>query len=79
MSGPSVPALEGALAPTLFKIINGSPTPEELAAVAALVAALAATRPTAGTAGPAAPAETGPAARWDHSDILPPTSWAARA
>ncbi|WP_330301216.1 acyl-CoA carboxylase subunit epsilon [Streptomyces sp. NBC_00503] len=73
MFGTSVPALEGPLAPTLFKIIKGSPTQEQLAAVATLLTVLAALP----DARPEAPAEPGPAARWDRSEILPPASWAA--
>ncbi|MCB5183443.1 acyl-CoA carboxylase epsilon subunit [Streptomyces antimicrobicus] len=74
MSGRhTAPALEGPLAPTLFKIINGRPTPEELAAVAALVAALT-SRHTDGDAAPAADA-----ARWERPGLLPPASWQAPA
>ncbi|MBW5481639.1 acyl-CoA carboxylase subunit epsilon [Streptomyces bambusae] len=72
--------MEGPLAPTLFKIINGRPTPEELAAVAALVAALTA-RQEAGHAGYAGcgggdDAE-GRSARWQRPELLPPASWQA--
>ncbi|MFE9635266.1 acyl-CoA carboxylase epsilon subunit [Streptomyces sp. NPDC006463] len=75
MPGTPLPAVESPLAPALFKIINGRPTPEELAAVAALLTALV---PPPAVAGRDAPADPGPSARWDRSDILPPTSWAAR-
>ncbi|WP_328930637.1 acyl-CoA carboxylase subunit epsilon (plasmid) [Streptomyces sp. NBC_00190] len=70
MSGTTAPALDGPLAPSLFKIINGRPTPEELAVVAALVTVLTARAPE--------PAPTEQAARWDRSELLPPSSWAAR-
>ncbi|WP_329448395.1 acyl-CoA carboxylase subunit epsilon (plasmid) [Streptomyces sp. NBC_01426] len=73
MSGTSAPALQGPLAPPLFTIISGSPTPEELAAVTALLTLLT----TPPDTGPAGPAEPGPAARWDRSDLPPPASWAA--
>ncbi|MEU9305150.1 acyl-CoA carboxylase subunit epsilon [Streptomyces sp. NPDC048269] len=70
MSGTTAPALEGPLAPALFEIINGSPTPEELAAVAALLTVLTTRSPE-----PVPPEP--PAARWDRSELLPPSSWAA--
>ncbi|MEU9031359.1 acyl-CoA carboxylase epsilon subunit [Streptomyces sp. NPDC048383] len=70
-AGPATPVLDGPLAPALFKVINGRPTPEELAAVAALIAAL-----TAAHDGPARPAADR-AAPWQPSGLLPPASWQA--
>ncbi|MET9607001.1 acyl-CoA carboxylase epsilon subunit [Streptomyces sp. NPDC006512] len=67
----ATPVLDGPLAPALFKVINGRPTPEELAAVAALIAALTAAHE--GTAHPAAD-RTAP---WQPSPLLPPASWQA--
>ncbi|WP_153461205.1 acyl-CoA carboxylase subunit epsilon [Streptomyces kaniharaensis] len=72
MSGETVPVLEGPLGPALIRVISGSPTPEELAAVAVL---LSTRTPTADRDRAAPP----PAARWEAGDILPPASWAARS
>ncbi|MFJ4283504.1 acyl-CoA carboxylase epsilon subunit [Streptomyces massasporeus] len=75
MSGkPAAPALGGPLAPALFRVVNGSPTPEELAAVAALVAAIMADADRSGPApGPRTPT------RWHRPEAPPPASWQARA
>ncbi|MFF4324419.1 acyl-CoA carboxylase epsilon subunit [Streptomyces sp. NPDC001568] len=70
-AGAATPVLDGPLAPALFKVINGRPTPEELAAVAALIAAL-----TAAHHGPAR-ATADRAAPWQPSGLLPPASWQA--
>ncbi|MGW2255865.1 acyl-CoA carboxylase epsilon subunit [Kitasatospora sp. NPDC001660] len=70
MSGETASVLEGPLGPALFRVISGSPTPEELAAIAVLL----------GTRGRGrdASADPAPAARWEASGVLPPASWAAR-
>ncbi|MFE0100175.1 acyl-CoA carboxylase subunit epsilon [Streptomyces sp. NPDC059009] len=65
------PALEGPLAPTLFKVIHGSPTPEELAAVVALLTALTAGAPPNGEE------DRGATARWTRAEATPPSSWKA--
>ncbi|MEU2800536.1 MULTISPECIES: acyl-CoA carboxylase subunit epsilon [unclassified Streptomyces] len=72
----SAPALQGALAPALFKVISGCPSPEELAAVTALLTAL-----SASAAGPASDvAATRPVATadWGRPEGCTPVSWAAR-
>ncbi|WP_410539862.1 acyl-CoA carboxylase epsilon subunit [Streptomyces sp. KL2] len=67
----SATALEGPLGPVLFKVISGSPAPEELAAVAALLTALSAPLPSGRAARPVAPA------MWRRPCVPPPASWAA--
>ncbi|MBM7056850.1 acyl-CoA carboxylase epsilon subunit [Streptomyces durocortorensis] len=72
----SAPALQGPLSSTLFKVIRGCPSPEELAAVAALLTAL-----SASAAPPAADADagrSGDAAGWGRPEGFPPVSWMAR-
>ncbi|MET7378767.1 acyl-CoA carboxylase epsilon subunit [Streptomyces sp. NPDC005526] len=77
MSGtPAPPALRGPLGPALFRVIGGSPTPEEVAVVAALVTALMTAAPDG--AGPAPEPEPAPA-RWRRAGTPPPASWRARA
>lgn len=68
MPGETASLLEGPLGPALFRLVSGSPTPEELAAIAVLLGARATAR------GPAA--EPAPAARWEAGGLLPPASWA---
>ncbi|MGH4028485.1 acyl-CoA carboxylase subunit epsilon [Actinomycetota bacterium Odt1-20B] len=70
MTAPA-PALEGPLAPALFKVIHGSPTPEELAAVVALLTAL-----TAGATPNEEEARAG-TARWHRPEAMAPASWQA--
>ncbi|MEE1785656.1 acyl-CoA carboxylase subunit epsilon [Streptomyces sp. SP17BM10] len=70
MPGESASALEGPLGPALFRVIGGSPTPEELAAIAVLLSARASARDTAD--------DRAPAARWEAGEVIPPASWAAR-
>lgn len=69
----SAPALEGPLGPSLFKVISGCPTPEELAVVTALLSALS----VATTAPDGPEAEPAPAA-WGRPEAFPPVSWMAR-
>lgn len=65
----SATVLEGPLGPVLFKVISGSPAPEELAAVAALLTTLSTTlSPGKGTR-PAA------SATWRRPSVLPSASW----
>ncbi|UYQ64844.1 acyl-CoA carboxylase epsilon subunit [Streptomyces peucetius] len=72
----SAPALEGPLGPSLFKVISGCPTPEELAVVTALLSALTASAATTAPDGSKAP---GPApAAWGRPETFPPVSWMAR-
>jgi hypothetical protein len=71
----SAPALEGPLGPSLFKVISGCPTPEELAVVTALLSSLT----TSAAATAAAPEPDGPApAAWGRPEAFPPVSWMAR-
>jgi hypothetical protein len=72
----SVPVLEGPLGPSLFKVLRGRPTPEELAAVAALLGALSASEATGARAQPKTH-EPAPAA-WGRREAFPPVSWRAR-
>ncbi|MEU8516977.1 acyl-CoA carboxylase epsilon subunit [Kitasatospora sp. NPDC048722] len=69
MPDETASVLEGPLGDALFRVISGSPTPEELAAIAVLLSTRATARGPA--AGPA------PAARWEAGGVLPPASWAA--
>lgn len=78
---PSAAPFEGALGPALFRVVDGSPTPEEVAAVAALLTALA-TAPAESAAETASGTEDAlePApARWHRPAAPPPSSWRARA
>ncbi|MFD8084077.1 acyl-CoA carboxylase epsilon subunit [Kitasatospora sp. NPDC059722] len=68
MPGETASVLEGPLGPALFRVISGSPTAEELAAIAVLLSTRAAARD---------PADPAPAARWEAGGVLPPASWAA--
>ncbi|MCX4807342.1 acyl-CoA carboxylase epsilon subunit [Streptomyces sp. NPDC058682] len=68
----TVPALDGPFDPTLFTVINGCPTPEELAAVTALLTVVRA------AASASASAIETPPATWDRPDAFPPASWMAR-
>jgi hypothetical protein len=71
----SAPALEGPLGPSLFKVISGCPTPEELAVVTALLSSLS----TAAAASAAEPDADSPApADWGRPEAFPPVSWMAR-
>ncbi|MGW0779042.1 acyl-CoA carboxylase subunit epsilon [Streptomyces sp. NPDC002835] len=71
----SAPALEGPLGPSLFKVISGCPTPEELAVVTALLRSLT----MSAAASAAAPEADGPApAAWGRPEVFPPVSWMAR-
>ncbi|ATW50996.1 acyl-CoA carboxylase subunit epsilon [Streptomyces xantholiticus] len=72
----SAPALEGPLGPSLFKVISGCPTPEELAAVTALLSALSTTAATSAAGDPETD-EPAPAA-WGRPEAFPPASWMAR-
>ncbi|MEV8593251.1 acyl-CoA carboxylase epsilon subunit [Streptomyces sp. NPDC052012] len=77
---PSAPPFEGPLGPALFRVVGGSPTPEEVAAVAALLTALAtapaesAAESSSGTPDACEPAP----ARWHRPAAPPPASWRAR-
>jgi len=71
----SAPALEGPLGPSLFKVISGCPTPEELAVVTALLSSLSTSAATS-AAGPETD-EPAPAA-WGRPEAFPPVSWMAR-
>jgi hypothetical protein len=74
----SAPALEGPLGPSLFKVISGCPTPEELAVVTALLSSLTMSA-AASAASAAAPEADGPApAAWGRPEVFPPVSWMAR-
>ncbi|MBD0418090.1 acyl-CoA carboxylase epsilon subunit [Streptomyces sp. NPDC052309] len=67
----SAQLFEGPLGPTLYKVVRGTPSAEELAVVAALLGALAA---GAGEA----PADRVPATRragWTRPELVPPMSW----
>ncbi|MGC9441196.1 acyl-CoA carboxylase epsilon subunit [Streptomyces sp. WG5] len=67
----STQLFDGPLGPTLYKVVRGTPTAEELAVVAALLSALAAGSGEAS-------AERGPAprrARWTRPELVPPMSW----
>ncbi|MEU9570629.1 acyl-CoA carboxylase epsilon subunit [Streptomyces massasporeus] len=78
---PSTPPFEGPLGPALFRVVGGSPTPEEVAAVATLLTALA-TAPAESAAETAAGTEDAlePApAHWHRPAAPPPASWRARA
>jgi hypothetical protein len=70
-------ALDGPLGPTLFKVISGTPTAEELAAVTALLTALASTAAahTEAASDPAGPASQ--TAGWSRPERFPPASWMA--
>ncbi|MFE9701901.1 acyl-CoA carboxylase subunit epsilon [Streptomyces sp. NPDC005930] len=69
---PSVPEVfEGPLGPAVFRIVRGSPSAEELAALTALLTSLAATDSDDG----APPAR---AAVWRRPELFPPVSWRAR-
>ncbi|MFE6700416.1 acyl-CoA carboxylase epsilon subunit [Streptomyces sp. NPDC057718] len=72
----SAPALQGPLSSTLFKVIRGCPSPEELAAVAALLTALSAS--AAPPAADAGAGRSGDAADWGRPEGFPPVSWMAR-
>ncbi|MFF3285512.1 acyl-CoA carboxylase epsilon subunit [Streptomyces sp. NPDC003023] len=72
----SVPVSEIPSDPSLFKVIRGRPTPEELAALAALLGALTAPVATGAVADPRA---HGPVpAAWGRRESFPPMSWMAR-
>ncbi|MGC9498909.1 acyl-CoA carboxylase epsilon subunit [Streptomyces sp. WG7] len=67
----STQLFDGPLGPTLYKVVRGTPSAEELAVVAALLSALAAGAEEAS-------ADRGPAtrrARWIRPEPVPPTSW----
>ncbi|WP_156725389.1 acyl-CoA carboxylase epsilon subunit [Streptomyces apocyni] len=70
-------ALEGPLGPSLLRVIEGKPTPEELAAVAMVLmaASLRASQPTDPDAGMTVPA------RWQRAGVTSslPGSWMARS
>ncbi|MFD7901678.1 acyl-CoA carboxylase epsilon subunit [Kitasatospora sp. NPDC057904] len=68
MPGETASVLEGPLGPALFRVISGSPTAEELAAIAVLLSTRAPARD---------PADPAPPARWEAGGVLPPASWAA--
>ncbi|MFF6813412.1 acyl-CoA carboxylase subunit epsilon [Streptomyces sp. NPDC012403] len=69
-----VSVLDGPLGPTLFKVISGSPSAEELAAVTLLLTALASTVEDDDGTG----SEQGPrAAEWDRPERVAPLSWRA--
>ncbi|MFE2409411.1 acyl-CoA carboxylase epsilon subunit [Kitasatospora sp. NPDC059408] len=74
MPGETASVLEGPLGPALFRVISGSPTAEELAAIAVLLSTRAAAQDSATARDPADPA---PPARWEAGGVLPPASWAA--
>lgn len=72
----SAPALQGPLSSTLFKVIRGCPSPEEIAAVTALLTALSAS--AAPPAADAGAARTGDTADWGRPEGFTPVSWMAR-
>ncbi|MEV7130837.1 acyl-CoA carboxylase epsilon subunit [Streptomyces sp. NPDC093260] len=63
------PVFDGPLGPTVFEIVRGSPSAEELAAVTALLTALAAAREVS------EPPVRG--AGWPRPELCPPASWMA--
>jgi hypothetical protein len=63
----------GPLGPTLFRVVRGTPSAEELAVVAALLTVLAAGAEEQPTGRGAAPR----GARWTRPQPLPPASWMA--
>jgi hypothetical protein len=64
------PVLGGPFGPTLFKVIRGTPSAEELAVLSALLTTLAA---GAHDDGPSAPER----AAWSRPALFPPASWMA--
>ncbi|OCC07776.1 acyl-CoA carboxylase epsilon subunit [Streptomyces sp. PTY087I2] len=70
----SASAFDGPLGPSLLKVIRGTPSVEELAAVTALLTALSS------AAGAGAKAESEPApepAGWNHATSFSQVSWMA--
>lgn len=65
------PVLGGPFGPTLFKVIRGTPSAEELAVLSALLTTLVAT--THDADGPPAPEGAG----WSRPALFPPASWMA--
>ncbi|MFG2132171.1 acyl-CoA carboxylase subunit epsilon [Streptomyces sp. NPDC048751] len=65
---------DGPLGPTLFKVVSGTPSAEELAAVTAVLTALAV---TAGAETEAGQLPASDIADWNRPELLPPASWMA--